>query len=185
MLFKHAVSTNVQKTLNYLLAHPGKPFHERDIARKAGISYGSANGILNRLYKDGILQKKGAGRMCYYTVDTSNAHLKELKILYNMLALEALVEKIKPHINKLVLFGSWATGADTEESDIDLFIVSSKEEFVNSILDTYSRKIEKKIQAVIKTPVDLINLSKRDKVLMKQVEQGKILWEKEPDDDND
>jgi len=45
-------------------------------------------------------------------------------------------------------------------------------------------KLGKRIQAVIRNPVDLINLNKRDKVFMKQVEQGKILWEREINDDN-
>jgi len=184
MLLKHVVSTNVQKVLNYLLAHPSKPFHERDIARKAGISYGSANGVLNRLYKDGLLQKKGQGGLCYYSVDASNVYMQELKKLNNLLALEPLVEKLKAHASKIVLFGSWAVGTDTDESDIDLFITSSNEKYAQSVIDRFSGKIEKKIQAVIKSPVDLMKPGKRDRIFLKQVEQGKILWEKEPDDDN-
>jgi len=58
MLSKYIISTNVQKVLNYLLAHPNTPFYERDIARKAGISNGSANSVLNRLFKEGILHRK-------------------------------------------------------------------------------------------------------------------------------
>ena len=184
MLLKHLISTSIQKVINYLLAHPNKPFHERDIARKAGISYGSANGVLNLLYKDGILQKKGQGGMCYYSVDASRTYLKELKILNNLLALEPLVTKLKPHSYKIVLFGSWATGTDTDESDIDLFINSMDKESVKKSIEAHGKKLGRNIQAVIRTPVELINSNKRDKVLMGQVEQGKILWEKEPNDNN-
>lgn len=184
MLSKHAIATNVQKVLNYLLAHPGRHFHEREIARKTGISYGSANGVLNKLHKDGILQQRGEGRMRYYSIDTSKTFIKELKILNNLLLLEPLAEKLKAHAHKVVLFGSWASGTDTDESDIDLFITTSKEGRIRDLIDKYSNEIGKKIQAIIKTPVDLMSLNDKDKVLMKQVEQGKILWEKEIDDDN-
>jgi predicted nucleotidyltransferase len=184
MLKKHTISTSAQKVLNYLLSHPNKPFHEREIARRSGISYGSANNVLNKLFKDGILQRKGEGKMRYYSVDTSKTYIKELKILNNLLLLETLVEKLKPHVNKIVLFGSWASGTDTDESDIDLFIVSSDEKQVRSIIEQYSGLIGKKIQAIIKNPINLLTVNKRKNVFMKQVATGKILWEREINDDN-
>lgn len=184
MISKHIISTNTQKILSYLLNNPNKPFYERDIARKSNISFGSANKLLNQLYKDGVLNRKEQGRMFFYSINMSNVYVKELKVLNNLLFLEPLVEKLKPITYKITLFGSWADGTDTEASDIDIFIVAAKSNEVSALINKFSQKSMKKIQAVIKTPEDMLNIDDRDAVFMKKVQEGKILWEKEPDEDN-
>ena len=130
MLSSYLIATNLQKVLAFLLMHPGKFCYEREIARGAKISYGSANYVLNQLHKKGLIQKKDEGRMCYYSIDMSNQYIKEFKILNNLLFIEPLIEKLKPYTRKITLYGSWALGTDTEKSDIDLFIVSSDEDKV-------------------------------------------------------
>ena len=187
MVHECLISTNAQKVLQFLLMHSGKMCYEREIARGTNISYGSANKVLNQLYKKGLIQRKNEGRMCYYATDISNPYIKEFKILSNLLLIEPLVEKLKPYSHKIVLYGSWAQGADTEASDIDIFIVTSDEDKVKSIINkfSFSQKVaDRKIQAVINTPADLLDQDIRENVFRKEVEQGKILWEKEINEDN-
>jgi len=187
MIPEYIVSTNMQKALKFLMLHPGKMCYEREIARGAKISYGSANRILNQLYKNKILQRKKEGRMCYYAVDMTNPYLKEFKILCNMLLIEPLIEKLKPYTRKVVLYGSWARGLDEETSDIDLFIVTSNKEKIRSIIDRYSRSSKlghREIQAVINTPAELLSQDKREKVFREELEGGRVLWEMEINEDN-
>jgi len=187
MISEYLISTNIQKALKFLLMHSGKMCYEREIARGTKISYGSANKVLNQLYKKGLIQRKNEGRMCYYTVDISNPYIKEFKILSNLLLIESLVEKLKPYSRKIVLYGSWSQGTDTETSDIDIFIITSDEDKVKSLVNkfSYSPKVaNRKIQAIINTPADLLEQDAKERVFMKEVEQGKILWEKEINEDN-
>lgn len=187
MILEDVVFTNHQKVLMYLLLRPGKSCYEREIARNAKISYGSANQVLNYLYKKGILRRETRGRMCFYSIELSNPYIKELKILYNMILLEPLVEKLKPHTHKVVLYGSWANGTDTENSDIDIFIVTSGEEKVRSIIDkfSYSNKVGgRRIQAVIYGPEDLLKREEKERVFLSEVEKGRVLWEREINEDN-
>lgn len=187
MIPNYIISTNMQKALNFLILRPGKMCYEREIARGAEISYGSANHVLNQLYKKRLLQRKKEGRMCYYAIDISNPYLKEFKILCNMLLIEPLIERLRPYTRKIVLYGSWAKGLDEEDSDIDLFIITSDKAKVRSIIDKYSassRLAHKEVQAVIDTPADLLGKDKREKVFRKEIEEGKVLWEKEIDEDN-
>lgn len=187
MVSEYLVSTNVQKVLKFLLMHPGKMCYEREIARGAKISYGSANKVLNQLYKKGLIQRKDEGRMCYYAVDMDNPYIKEFKILSNLSIVEPLVEKLKPYSRKIVLYGSWADGTDAETSDIDIFVIASDEEKIKSIINKFSRSpkvANRKIQAIITTPADLLEQDEKEKIFRKEVEQGKILWEKEIDEDN-
>lgn len=189
MILEDIVFTNQQRVLMYLLLHPGKSCYEREIARATKISYGSANLVLNYLYKKGFLKRETRGRMCFYSADLSNSYIKELKILYNLISLEPLIEKLKPYTHKIVLYGSWATGTDTENSDIDIFIVTSseEEEKVRSIIDkfSYSDKIGgRKIQAVIYSPEDLLKREEKERVFLSEVEKGKVIWEREINEDN-
>ena len=187
MLSKYLIFTNPQKVLKFLVMHSGKPCYEREIARGTRISYGSANYVLNQLYKKGFVKRKVEGRMYYYSIDMSNPIIREFKILNNFFFIEPVIEKLKPYTRKIILYGSWASGTDIEKSDIDLFIISSDEDKVRSIINkySYSNKVgNRKIQAIINTPADLLNRDKREKIFMAQVEQGKILWEKEIDEDN-
>ncbi|MBU0896832.1 MAG: winged helix-turn-helix domain-containing protein, partial [Candidatus Omnitrophica bacterium] len=117
MVSKYLIFGNPQKILNYLLLSSGKSCYEREIARGAKISYGSANNILNDLYRKGIVERKTEGRMNYYMVNLSNPYIQEFKILINMLLLEPLIEKLKPYTHKIVMFGSWSWGGDIEKSD--------------------------------------------------------------------
>ncbi len=187
MISEYLISTNAQKVLHFLLMYPGKMCYEREVARGAKISYGSANKVLNQLYMEGLIQRRKEGRMCYYAIDTSNPDIKELKVLSNLLLIEPLVEKLKPYSHRIVLYGSWAQGTDTETSDIDLFIITSDGDKVKSIVNKFSSSpkiANRKIQAVITTAADLLDQDEREKVFRKELEQGKVLWEKDINEDN-
>lgn len=180
MFNKYIISTNTQKILKFLLAMANEFCYEREVARDTGISYGSANNILNKLYNDGFLERQIKGKMKYYNIKLQNPYIHELKILVNILSLEQLIEELKPHSQKVVLFGSYALGEDTKESDIDLFIVSSNEKDIRAIINKYNlskKKISKTIQAIIVSPLDLLS-KKEDKVFMQEVNKGKILWQR-------
>ncbi len=187
MISNQLISTHAQKVLQFLLMHPAKMCYEREIARGTKISYGSANKVLKQLSKEGLIEKKIEGRMCYYSIDTANPYIKEFKILSNLTILEPLVECLKQYTRRVILYGSWADGTDSEESDIDLFIITSSEDKVRSIINKFSDSshiANRKIQAIITTPADLLDQDENDKVFTKEVEQGKILWEKEINEDN-
>ncbi|MBU4346046.1 MAG: nucleotidyltransferase domain-containing protein [Candidatus Omnitrophica bacterium] len=124
--------------------------------------------------------------MCFYSIDESNPYLREFKVLSNLLLIEPLVEKLKRLSHKIILFGSWAEGADTEDSDIDLFIISSEKEKVLSVVNkfSYSAKLyNRKIQPIISRPEELLKKGKEERVFLEQVEKGKVLWEREINED--
>ena len=186
MINQYLISTNYQKILRFFVIHPGQSFYEREIARKAYLSPSSTHYVLTHLYDDGMINRKKNGRMYFYSIDNTNPYLKEFKILVNLLLIEPLVEKLRGLSQKIILFGSWAQGTDAEDSDIDLFIVSSEKEKVLSIVNklSYSAKLyNRKIQPIINKPEELIKKDKRGRVFLEQVEKGKILWEREINED--
>ena len=186
MINPYLISTNHQKVLSFFVFHPGASFYERELARKAGLSPSSTHHALARLYRAGVINRKQNGRMYFYSVDQANPYLKEFKVLANLLLIEPLVEKLKGLSYKIVLFGSWAEASDHADSDIDLFIVSSEKEKVLSVVNkfSYSAKLyNRKVQPIINAPEQLFKKGKEEKVFLEQVEKGKVLWEREVNDD--
>jgi DNA-binding transcriptional ArsR family regulator len=181
MLQPHLISTINQKVLSLLVKFSDQEFYERELARKLGISSGSANRALNELYSDGAVTRRREGKMYFYSIDSSNAALIEFKRMVNLLLIEPLVEELKKMSSRIILYGSCALGTDSSESDLDLFVVSNNKEDVSNIISgfTFPRGFGNiHIQSVIRTPVELLEGGESARTFMEEVERGIVLWEK-------
>ena len=181
MLQLHLIKTVNQKVLSLLVKFSDQEFYEREVSRKLGISAGSANRALNELYSDRAITRRRKGKMYFYSIDSSNALLIELKKLVNLMLIEPLVEELKKMSSRIILYGSSALGTDTSESDIDLFIVSKSKKGVSNAISGFAfptgfENIH--IQSVIKTPVELLKGGESIRTFMEEVERGIVLWEK-------
>ena len=181
MLNLHIIATAKQKILSLLAKFSDEEFYERQIARKIGIAYGSANRALNELYSAGAIKRRQEGKMYFYSVDTSNAAIIEFKKLINIMLIEPLIEELKKISSRIVLYGSCAQGTDASQSDLDLFVVSNDKERVTDVISSFSfpRGFEDiHIQPVIKSPAELMEAGESEQAFLEEVEQGIVLWEK-------
>ena len=181
MLQSHLIATANQKVLSLLAKFSDQEFYEREVARKLGISYGSANRALNELYSTGAVTRRREGKMYFYSIDSPNAALAEFKKMVNLMLVEPLVEELKKISNRIVLYGSCALGTDTSESDIDLFVVSNSKEDVSNVISNFKfpRGFENiHIQSVIRTPVELLEAGESERTFIEEVDRGILLWEK-------
>jgi predicted nucleotidyltransferase len=181
MFSPHIIFTVNQKVLSLFAKFSDKEFYERQIARKLGIGYSSANGALNELFSSGVIKRRREGKMFFYSVDRSSPIVIAFKKLVNLLLIEPLVEELKNASIRIILYGSCAQGTDTSESDLDLFIVSNKKDRALEAVGNF--KFPKgfediHIQAVIKTPVELLEMKIPDQAFIEEIEQGITLWEK-------
>jgi predicted nucleotidyltransferase len=181
MLQPHLIKTINQKALSLLVKFSDQEFYEREVSRKLGISSGSANRALNELCLDGAITRRKKGRMYFYSVDSSNALLIELKKLVNLILIEPLVEELKRMSSRIIIYGSCALGSDTSESDMDLFIVSNRKKDVSNVVNAFRfptgfENIH--IRPVIKAPVELLKAGESERAFMEEVERGIALWEK-------
>jgi predicted nucleotidyltransferase len=100
--------------------------------------------------------------------------------MVNLMLVEPLVEELKKMSNRIGLYGSCASGTDTSESDIDLFVVSNNKEDVSNVIGNFKfpRGYENiHIQSVIKTPVELLEGEESERTFMEEVDRGIVLWE--------
>jgi len=181
MLNLHIIATVNQRVLSFLTKFSDKEFYERQIARKIGIAYGSANRALNDLHSTDAIKRRQEGKMYFYSVDFSNAAIIEFKKLINIMLVEPLTEELKNISSRIVLYGSCAQGIDTSHSDLDLFIVSNDKERVTEVISNFSfpQGFEDiHIQPIIKSPAELLEAGESEQAFLEEVEQGVILWER-------
>jgi len=181
MLSTHIIATVNQRVLSLLAKFSDKEFYERQIARKLGIAYGSANSALNELYSTGAIRRRQEGKMYFYSADPSNAAIIEFKKLINLMLIEPLVEELKQITSRIALYGSCAQGTDTSRSDLDLFIVSNDKEKVAEVVGKFSFPQgfeDVHIQPVVKSPAELLEAGESEQAFLNEVERGIVLWER-------
>jgi predicted nucleotidyltransferase len=129
------------------------------VSSDTGISKGLVSRYLANLKQMGIINRKGQK---YYVND--QALTRSIKILINLnnLRWETITEK---WISSAGLFGSWANGTNTDESDLDIWIKVDKyppEYKLNSFYKNLSIKSFSEINLLILTPEKLRNIKKYD-----------------------
>ena len=122
---------NKTRILRLFFEGPMERLHLREIARRVGLSATGAMKILAALEKEGLLKKERDMNTLRYQGNYENEKFKALKKSLNFYALYScgLISKIADFYNApeaIILFGSYAKGEDTKESDIDLAIVSTR-----------------------------------------------------------
>lgn len=179
MLINLLTNKSADKILRFLTLHRDASFYDKEVSEQTGLSRGVTNQILNRFQKAGVVHRERRGRMWFYTL--IKAPLVDYYRIYdNLVALNELVNELKPLAQRVILFGSAAKGGDSAESDIDLFIISTKKEQVLTIIRDY--KNDREIKPVVQTPVEYASSRSRDKAFQDQVENGLKLYEEEADE---
>jgi predicted nucleotidyltransferase len=174
-------STNNLKVLSFLAKFSDQEFYEREIARRTGISYGSANMVVNELFADGILARRQAGRMFFYSFNSRDPITRIFKIFVSVSMLRPLIRNLRDLASEIVLYGSCARGEDASASDMDLFVVSAEKERALRIIENY--KFRKgfediKIESVVLSALDLLKSEKTDQEFLSLVKEGIVLWDK-------
>jgi predicted nucleotidyltransferase len=167
------------KVLYLFHENPMQEIHEREVMRRTGISEGSANKILRKLSEIEVLKRNKKGRMVFYSLNMKSALARQFKILFNVYSLNNLINKIKPHCKRIILFGSCSKGRDMRESDIDLFILTNEKKKVRVEISVYQNELKKKIAPIIVNANEFVKLRKEDKPLYERITRGIVLWETE------
>lgn len=171
---------NKLNILNLFLENPTKEFNTREVARVLKISPATASKELKNLVKKEILKERKERLLNLYKANMESDLYKDIKVFYNIRKLKdsGLIKELNKFylLPTIILFGSCASGNDTETSDIDLLIISEKtKEFPN--LKKFEKKIKKKIQLlVVKDIKELKNNHLINNILNGITIQGRIKW---------
>lgn len=169
---------NDQRVIGVVLSYPTHRFTVREMSRLTKITHPTVSRSLQKLNKLGLakreLQKNmsGIGTIIFWVANREGEKYKLYKKIANLeqLYFSALIEKIASETtpNAIILFGSYSRGEDTEESDIDLFVIS-KEKQIN--LKGYEQRLHRKINITFET-----DIKKLSKEFLNNIINGIILY---------
>lgn len=163
------------KILIFLARHPNQEFYVREIAKSISKSVGGTHSALKSLRISNLVKEKKSGKNIYYRINDTNPSIKNFKIFMTTTELNPLVNELKKTAEKIILFGSCATGDDTSDSDIDLFILTQDTKKVNDYLK--KKYLERTTQAVVVNAAGMIKLKEKDKAFYKEINEGIVLWD--------
>ena len=172
---KILIATNSQRILDFLAQNPGQEFLSREIQKATKTSKAGTNFALNDLVKAKFVKREKRGKFYLYSIDSTSPVAKQLKILKTVISLSPLIKKVRNSAKKIILYGSKSRGEDTEDSDIDLFIVTNTPKETEGVIKKGS--IGKKIQLIMRTPLKYVEMETTNPTFYKEIERGIILWE--------
>lgn len=139
------------------LAKAPQPLTGRQVAELAGLTHRGAIQALVPLVETGVVKQRQVGKAYQYTLAKENIIVE--KVIQPVLKTEEqLLNLIKDELIKifssdtlsLVLFGSFARGDETWQSDVDVLAVTDtlkKKEEVDRLVDSTARKFREKFGA--------------------------------------
>jgi predicted nucleotidyltransferase len=172
---KILIATNAQKILDFLVENPSKKFTSREIQRATKASKAGTNFALNDLVNAKFIKRDKRGKFYLYSINSTSPVVKQLKVLKTIIYLSPTIKKIKSSSKKIILYGSKSRGEDTEDSDIDLFVVTNSPERIKRIIKKSTTS--KKIQLIIKTPLQYVEMETTNPTFNNEIERGIVLWE--------
>ncbi len=150
-------------------------FHVRDLSRSLNYDVSMISKNLKYLEAMGLVVREEVGNLVFYQANMNSVLLRHMKICFTLLELNDLVRSVEPVVSNIVLYGSCATGEDTTESDIDLFIETFDKDAVREILNAYRETIPRSLSPIIVTPDETYTMKSRDPALFAGIRQGIIL----------
>ncbi|MDP2736239.1 MAG: nucleotidyltransferase domain-containing protein [bacterium] len=149
------------KLLAFYFTHPDAELYLSELARAIKADPMNLSRELSRLEKDNIFISRISGKQKYYKLNINYLFYKELKnITAKTVGVESsLAEVLKgePAIKFCFIFGSYATGADKADSDIDLFVIGelSAVDLIAEKISGLEKKIGREINYRFFSEVDL------------------------------
>ena len=166
-----------QTVLRCLAVYSGEALYESQIAKNSKVSTGATNQSLKKLLKRNMVLLEKKGNMNFYSLNIDNPLVRQFKISQTIALLNSLIHRLKSLAKIIILFGSCAEGADTQDSDIDIVVVSQSEQEARKIVK--KEKITREIQALIFTTSDFMRLAENDKPLYERIQKGIVLWRRD------
>ncbi len=167
--------------LSVFLMNPERELYVREVERVTGEDYKNVSMELRNLEEIGLLSSRNEGNLKYFSLNKEFVIYEELKSIFMKTkgAVGILREAVstKRHIDYVFIYGSFATGEERAESDIDVMVIGgiSLEE-VLALIRGPEEKLSREINVSL---YDLQEMRKRVKnrnpFIMEVLEGAKIM----------
>lgn len=146
--------------LALLFTHTDESFYLRQIVRRTGAGLGPVQKDLRLLTDAGIITRRKDGHQVYFRANRESPIFSELKsLIVKTIGLgDELRSALIPLVSRIkiaYIYGSFASGKENSQSDIDLMVVGdvTLREVVSAVSDT-GRKLSRVINSTVFDPVE-------------------------------
>lgn len=147
------------------------------VSKETKVSKGLVSRYLNFLKDEGLLERSNR---TYKLKDT--AKTRAIKLLLNLNRID--LEKLDlSWVSSLGIFGSWASGTNTQESDVDIWIKVDQypsEYQLSQVQKEFMNMTDSEVNMVILTPQKFERIKKTDKPFYNALIRNSIILKGEP-----
>ena len=179
MLEKIIGSKSRIKMLELFLFYSEKNFYLREIARLTKENTNAVRRELKNLIDVGIIKREEKGNMIFYEINKTSPLYEPLKTIF--MRTESLGKHLKEALkNKntkyVLVYGSFASGRETEKSDIDLLIISAiKQSDIIDVISDFERKMLREVNYIIWTEKEFEKRIKENHHLLADIIKNPVI----------
>lgn len=139
-----------KKVLDVFFDNPTGEFYIREIARLTGLNPNTVINVTEKLLKDNLIKKDKKRHVVELSASINEKfktkkRVRNLEKLYDSGLIDLLSSFYKPE--SIVVLGSYSSGEDILNSDVDLFIVSKKEGTAD--IRKFEKMLKRKIHILV------------------------------------
>jgi predicted nucleotidyltransferase len=156
MLEKLFTSKARVKILELLIFDPLSDFHLREISRRTKVSAPYVKKELAQLRKINLVKETVRGNLKLYRINKDSPIIEDIKrIFLKTDSLGCFLSEKLSELGKIdyaLIYGSFARGEETENSDIDLLIIGTvDEEKLITVIGNIEKKIAREVNYILWT----------------------------------
>lgn len=166
-----------QRILALLMDAPERRMHLRAIARAAGTSAGTAARELARLEGAGLVRRTREGNQVYFQARPDQPMFGSIReIVRQTIGAPSMVRRHLAGlagVERAVIFGSYASGSVTADSDVDLLIVGSPDrDDLTERLEIAQLEVGRPVNEVVMTVEELAARRHRGDRFIESIDAG-------------
>jgi len=156
--------------LNFFLENPDLDIHIKELSRRLKISPATSKKFCNLFNKENMLTSEKKGNSIFFRLNNFDNYVKLLKKTYAITKIKenwkkASVEDLK----SVVIYGSYASGEYSNNSDIDILLITRKKDINHSFILKFQKKIKKEVNVTKMTYIEWQKLKQKKDPFVKEV----------------
>jgi len=169
--------------------HPETEYYGRELSNMLGASPRSVHLELKNLKSIDLLQRRISGKQHYYSVNTLHPLYRDLQNIFRKTVglKDVVAEALRPYTASIAyafIYGSFASGNFTAESDVDLIIIGdTRSRKLSSVLMKAGESLEREINCSVFSRNEFIGrLQKHDHFISRILEEPVLFLVGDPDE---
>lgn len=171
--FKKYQGVNV---LNFFLENPDLDIHIKELSRRLKISPATSKKFCNLFNNENILTSEKKGNSIFFKLNNSDNYIQLLKKTYAISKIKENWKKVSVDgLKSVVVYGSYASGEYSNNSDIDLLLITRKRDINNSFILKFQNKIKREVNITKMTYMEWQKLKQKSDPFAKEVTENHFI----------